>query len=94
MQDGFKRKVMMLEAQFKAFRRQSVRYQRMIAGTDYDRQLIVRQERKVVRSHQGVRRRTMCRKRSSECDGFWTRNMLRLLCHKPTKLKEAEGQSS
>lgn len=41
----FQKKVMMLEAQFKAFRRQSLRYKRMVAGTDYDRQLIVRQER-------------------------------------------------
>lgn len=83
----FQKKVMMLEAQFKAFRRQSLRYKRMVAGTDYDRQLIVRQERRVVRSHKDVRRRTMCRNSSSGCDEYLTGEMLRLLYHKTPEVK-------
>lgn len=33
----FQKNVMMLEAQSRAFRRQLLRYQRMVAGTDYER---------------------------------------------------------
>lgn len=36
---------MVLEAQSKAFCTQLLRYKRMVAGTTYDKQLIVRQER-------------------------------------------------
>lgn len=52
----FGKKFVMSKAQSKAFR-----YKRMVAGTNYDRYLVVRQERKVVRSHE--------ERGSSECDG-------------------------